>query len=217
VPELVFDCVGAEADRYAVTPSMTLRLQITETSGERVEAIALRCQVRIEPHKRRYSAAEAEGLHDLFGDTERWAETVKPMQFTTLSTMVPGFTGAITHELPLPFTYDLEIASTKYFAALEDGTIPLLLLYSGTVFGKRDGRLSVQQVPWSKESVFPLPVTVWRETMDLHFPDSAWFRVRRETMESLRRYKSRNALPTWDDTLGELLAAVEERVEERRS
>jgi hypothetical protein len=198
VPELVFDCVGAAADRYAVTPSMTLRLRITETSGERVEAIALRCQVRVEPHKRRYSAAEAEGLHDLFGDTERWAETVKPMQFTTLSTMVPGFTGAITHELPLPFSYDLEIASTKYFTALADGVIPLLLLYSGTVFGKRDGRLSVQQVPWSKESVFPLPVAVWRETV-----------------EALRRYKSRNALPTWDDTLGELLAGAEERAEER--
>jgi hypothetical protein len=211
VPELVFDIVGADADRYAVMPSMNLRLRITETSGERVEAIALRCQVRIEPHRRRYSAGEAAGLHDLFGDTDRWAETVKPMQLTTLSTMVPGFTGAVTHTLPLPFSYDLEIAATKYFSALEDGVIPLLLLYSGTVFGMRDGRLSVQQVPWSKESAFPLPVSVWRETVDLHFPDSAWFRVRLDTMAALREFKSRNALPTWDATLDALLAEVKER------
>ncbi|HEY0449968.1 DUF6084 family protein [Actinophytocola sp.] len=211
MPELVFDIVGADADRYAVMPSMNLRLRITETSGERVEAIALRCQVRIEPHRRRYSAGEAAGLHDLFGDTDRWAETVKPMQLTTLSTMVPGFTGAVTHTLPLPFSYDLEIAATKYFSALEDGVIPLLLLYSGTVFGMRDGRLSVQQVPWSKESAFPLPVSVWRETVDLHFPDSAWFRVRLDTMAALREFKSRNALPTWDATLDALLAEVKER------
>ncbi len=176
-----------------------------------MEAIALRCQMRIEPHLRRYSAAEAEGLHDLFGDTGRWAETLKPMQFATISTMVPGFTGATTHALPLPFPYDLEVAATKYFAALEDGVIPLLLLYSGTVFGLRDGRLSVQQVPWRKESSFPLPVAVWREAVDLHYPDSAWLRVRRETMAALRSYKTHNALPTWDATLTALLAEVRER------
>lgn len=208
--DLVFDCVGAEPDRYAVLPSMTLRLRISDTSGDRVEAIALRCQVRIEPHLRRYSAEEAEGLHDLFGGTERWADTVKPMQFATVSTMVPGFTGATTHDLPLLFPYDLEVAATKYFSALTDGVIPLLLLYSGTVFRLRDDRLSVRQLPWSKESSYPLPVSVWRDTVDMHYPDSAWFRVRRDTMASLRGFKSRNALPTWDAAIEALLKGREE-------
>lgn len=209
--ELVFDCVEAVADRYAVVPSMTLRLRITETEGERVDAIALRCQLRIEPHRRRYSAAEADRLHDLFGDTDRWADTLKPLQLTTLSTMVPGFTGATTHDLPLLCTYDLEIASTKYFSSLEDGVIPLLMLFSGSIFTTKDGRVNVQQVPWSKECAFPLPVKVWRQTVDMHFPNSAWFRVQQDTMESLRRFKSRNALPTWDSTINALLAQVEER------
>ncbi len=209
--ELVFDCVGAEADRYAVVPSMTLKLRVTETNGEKVDAIALRCQIRIEPHRRRYSAAEAERMHDLFGGTERWADTLKPLQFTTLSTMVPGFTGSTTQDLPLQFSYDLEIASTKYFSSLEDGVIPLLLLFSGSIFSTRDGRLNVQQVPWSKECAFPLPVKVWRQTVDLHFPNSAWFRVQQDTMEALQRFKSRNALPTWDSTIDALLAEVEER------
>lgn len=211
--ELTFDCVGADADRFAVVPALNLRLRISETSGERVEAIALRCQIRIEPHRRRYSAGEAERLHDLFGDTDRWGDTLKPLQLVTISTMVPGFTGSITHELPLPFSYDLEIASAKYFSSLEDGVIPLLMLFSGSVFGTRDGRLAVEQVPWNKETTFPLPVAVWRETVDLHFPNSAWFQVRRETLESLRRFKTRNALPTWDSTLNALLAEVEERKE----
>lgn len=209
--DLVFDCVGASAERYAVVPAMTLRLRIAETTGAKVAAIALHCQIRIEPQRRRYSAAEAEHLHDLFGDTDRWADTVKPIQLATLSTMVPGFTGSITHDLPLPCTYDLEIASTKYFSALTDGVIPLLLLYSGTIFGVEDGRMTVRQVSWSKESAFPLPVAVWRETVDRHFPDSAWFRVSLDTMAALRSFKSRNALPTWDSTLAALLAGAEER------
>jgi hypothetical protein len=205
VAELVFDCVGARAERYAVAPIMALQLKITETTGQRVDAIALRCQIRIEPHRRRYSAGEADRLHDLFGDTDRWADTLKPLQLANLSIMVPGFTGSTTIDLPLPFTYDMEIATTKYFHGLEDGVIPLLLLFSGTVFASLDGRLQVQQVPWSKESAYPLPLKVWRETVDMHFPNSAWLRVGRESMDSLRRFKTRNALPTWESTLAALL------------
>ena len=206
-----FSVLDVVAEPYAVAPQLTARLRIEETTGQRIHAIALRSQVRIEPQRRRYSAEEADHLHDLFGDTERWADTVKPIQLTTLSTMVPGFTGRTTHDLPLPCTYDLEIASTKYFSGLDDGVIPLLLLFSGTIFGVEDGRLAVRQVPWSKESAYPLPVSVWRETVGLHFPDSAWFRVSLDTMDALRRFKSRNALPTWDRTLAALLAEAEER------
>lgn len=213
--DLVFDCVGSAAERFAVVPSLTLTLRIGETSGLRIDAIALRCQIRVEPHRRRYSAEEAERLHDLFGDTGRWADTVKPMQFCTLSTMVPGFTGSTTVDLPVPVTYDLEIASTKYFQALADGMVPLLLLFSGTVFASVDGRLSVRQVPWSKEISYGLPVEVWRETVDVHFPNSAWLPVRRDTLDALGRFKSRHALPTWDDVVGALLARAEHEEMER--
>ncbi|HEU5471488.1 MAG TPA: DUF6084 family protein [Actinophytocola sp.] len=203
--ELVFDCVGARADRFAVTPGLILELRIAETSGVTVDAIALRCQIRIEPARRRYSADEARRLHDLFGDTDRWADTLKPLQLTTLSTMVPGFAGSTTIDLPLPCTYDLEIAATKYFHGLADGVVPLLLLFSGTVFSTRDDRLQVQQVPWSKESSFGLPIQVWRDTVHAHFPNSAWLRVHLDTLDALQEFKSRNALPSWDSTLQALL------------
>lgn len=210
--ELVFDCTGARAERYAIVPSLSLNLRISEMTGTRVEAIALRCQIRIEPARRRYSAAEAERLNDLFGDTSRWAETLKPLQFTTVTAMVPGFTGSTDTELPVPFSYDLEIGATRYFAGLDAGSIPLLLLFSGTVFAIEDGRIQVQQVPWSKEAPFPLPVSVWREAVDVHFPDSAWIRMSRHTLDELQRFKSRHALPTWDATLSALLGrAAEER------
>jgi len=209
VAELSFDCIGARVDRYAVVPSLSLILRISETNGQRVEAIALRCQIRIEPARRRYSAAEAERLNDLFGDTERWADTLKPMQFSTVATMVPGFSGAIEVDLPIPFTYDLEVGSARYFDSLEAGEIPLLLLFSGTVFTVIDGRMQVQQVPWSKEAAYRLPVSVWREAIDAHFPNSAWIKMSRQTLEDLQRFKSVHALPTWDRTLEALLARAE--------
>ena len=213
--DLVFDCLGARAERHAVVPLLTHELRITETTGATVDAIALRCQIRIEPHLRRYSATEAEALHDLFGDPARWADTVKPMQFTTVSAMVPRFTGATTLDLPVPCTYDLEIASTKYFDALADGAIPLLLLFSGTIFSVRDGRMSVAQVPWSKESAFGLPVEVWRQTVDVHFPNSGWLRLSRHTLDALRDYKIAHTLPTWDNTVASLLDQVEHRTSGR--
>jgi hypothetical protein len=204
--ELSFDCVGAQAERYAVVPSFTLQLRISETTGQRVDAIALRCQIRIEPMRRRYTDAEAERLNDLFGETQRWSDTLKPLQFALLSVMVPSFTGSVQVNLPVPFSYDLEIASARYFSALDSGEIPLLMLFSGTIFGTADGRLQVQQVPWSKEATFRLPVSVWRASVDAHFPNSAWIRMTRETLDELIRFKNRKALPTWDATLAALLA-----------
>jgi hypothetical protein len=208
MPELAFDCTGANVDRYAISPSMSLTLRIAETSGQKIEAIALRCQIRIEPTRRRYSDAEAERLNDLFGDTQRWADTLKPLQFTNVSVMVPGFTGSTEIDLPVMLSYDLEIGSTRYFAGLEDGEVPLLLLFSGTVFSSVDGRLQAQQVPWSKEAVYRLPVSLWREAIDVHFPNSAWIRMSLQTLDELQRFKNRQALPTWDATISALLSGA---------
>jgi hypothetical protein len=209
VAHLVFDCVGARAEPYAAAPILVLQVRISEPAGEPVHAIALRCQIRVEPQRRRYSDREAERLHDLFGDRSRWADTVKPLQVATVQVMVPGFTGATEVDVPVPCTYDLEVASARYFAGLDDGTVPLLLLFSGTVFVKRDGGFAVEQVPWSAESSLPMPVQVWRDMMDRYFPDSAWLRCSRETLDALGRFKSRHALPTWDATLAELLKQAE--------
>ena len=212
--DLHFDCVGAEADRYAVTPAMTLKLAISETAGQRVEAIALRCQLRIEPARRRYSDAEAERLEDLFGETQRWSQTLRPVQFSNVSIMVGGFAGRTELDLPVPLSYDMEIGATRYFAGLDDGEVPLLLLFSGTIFGMTDGRLSVAQVPWSKEAHFRLPVAVWRAAIDAHFPNSAWFRVSTHTRDELQRFKTRHALPTWEATVLALLAAATQASEQ---
>jgi hypothetical protein len=205
--ELVFDLVGVEPDRYAAGPTLRFALRIAETTGVRVHAIALRLQMRIEPKRRRYSDAEAERLLDLFGERRRWGDTMKPMQFVFADVMVPGFDGSIEVDVPIPCTYDLEVAAAKYFHALDEGDIPLLMLFSGTVFTKGESGFSVEQVPWHKEVSFGMPVKVWDEMMDLFFPGQAWIRVDRETLDALQQFKSHRALTGWDETLAALLAA----------
>jgi hypothetical protein len=192
---------------------MIMSLRISETSGERVEAIALRCQIRIEPARRRYSDEEAERLNDLFGETQRWADTLKPVQFINLSIMVPGFSGSTDIDLPVPLTYDMEIGATRYFAGLDDGEAPLLLLFSGTIFSIADGRMSVTQVPWSKEATYRLPVSVWREAIDAHFPNAAWIRMSTHTFDELLRFKLARGLPTWEATILTLLSEAADRAE----
>jgi Family of unknown function (DUF6084) len=205
--ELTFGCTGARALRYAATPTLSFALTITEATGVRVHAIALRCQIRIEPHRRRYSADEARRLNDLFGDTTRWAETVKPIQLATVSTMVPGFTAQTETELQVPCTYDLEVASARYLQGLDDGTIPLLLLFSGTVFVAKGESYAVQLISWSSEASYRMPVQVWQDVVSEHFPGSAWLRCSTETLDALSAFKAEHALPTWDATLAALLAA----------
>jgi hypothetical protein len=213
VPDLAFDCTGARADRFAVYPSMFFTLRISETSGQRVEAIALRCQIRIEPARRRYTEEEAQRLNDLFGDTQRWADTLKPMQFINVSTMVPGFTGSTDVDLAVPLTYDMEIGAARYFAGLDGGDVPLLLLFSGTVFSITDGKMSVTQVPWSKECSYRLPISVWREAIDAHFPNAAWIRLSTLTFDDLLSFKTAKGLPTWDATILALLSEAADRAD----
>ncbi|MEV8635449.1 DUF6084 family protein [Streptosporangium sp. NPDC051023] len=208
--DLGFACLGVRPDPFAASPTLVFRLRLTEAGGGAVQAVALRCQIRIEPQRRRYTQEEAVLLGDLFGDPSRWGETLKALQFANVSAMVPGFTGTTETDLPVPVTYDLEVAAAKYFAALDDGEIPLILLFSGTVFARTPTGFSVEQVPWDREARHRLPVAVWRELMDRYFPGEGWVRLSRETLRALHRFKSARALATWDEAVRTLLAQAEE-------
>ena len=179
---------GREPDRYAVGP-----VDDPEAADQprRPASGSTRSRCAARSGSSRPGAAtppaEAERLNDLFGDTSRWADTLKPLQFTTVSAMVPGFTGSTEVDLPVPFTYDLEIGSTRYFAGLDDGEIPLLLLFSGTVFSRRDGRLRCSRCRGARRRRTGCRSAVWREAIDVHFPDSAWIRMSTQTLDELQR------------------------------
>lgn len=203
--DLKITCVAVTPDPYAASPTFVFRLRFEESTGIRMHAIALRCQIRIEPVRRRYDAAEAEHLLELFGETPQWADSLKPMQFANTGLMVPSFTSELEVDLPVPVTYDFDVAAAKYFHGLAGGEIPLLLLFSGTVFTKTEAGFQIEQVPWHLEDQHRLPVATWRELMDRFFPNSGWIRMRRDTLDALQHFKARNALPNWEETFARLL------------
>jgi hypothetical protein len=210
VSGLSFEVVGADAERFAVAPALTLHLRVTEPTGTPVHALVLRCQLRIEPQRRAYAPDEEDLLRVLFGERSQWRESLRPFLWTHVATATGGFAGSTEIDLVVPCTYDFEVSGTAYLNALSEGDIPLVLLFSGTVFLRQGDALSVVPVAWHEEASFRLPVAVWREAMDAHFPNSGWIRVDRATLDALYRYRADRALTSWDATIGRLLDAAKE-------
>ncbi len=214
MPDLSFTVDRAEPVLYAASPLLNFKLQIAaDDEADSIPAVALRCQIRIEPTRRRYAPQSQERLLDLFGEPDRWGQTLRAMLWTHTSLVVPRFTGRTVVDLPVPCTFDFNVAATKYFAALEDGEVPLCLLFSGTIFYINDeGFLQVSQISWEKEANYRLPVQVWKEMMAHYYPNIAWLCLNQDVFDRLYQYKSRRGLPTWEQALTTLLDASEEGV-----
>lgn len=202
--DLAFEVIGARAEPYAAVPSLVLRLRVRERSGAKVDAIALRVQIQLEVQRRRYAPEESAMLSELFGDPSRYADTLKTMLWTHVAQVVVAFENETEIDVHVPCSYDFEVAAHKYLASLQDGVIPLNLLFSGMVFVDGPSGVTPEFVPWSCEARYALPVAVWRETVDACFPGSAWIRVNRDLFDELRRFKIASGLPTWDAALERL-------------
>jgi len=204
VPELNFRVEGVEAARFAAAPMLIFKLRIDTDCP--IHTIALRCQICIEPTRRRYQESEQRGLIDLFGVPERWKDTLHSMLWTHINIVITGFSETTLVDLPAPCTFDFNIASSKYFSGLDSGDVALALLFSGTVFYEvEDGALRVAQIPWSKEVNYALPVSVWKRMMDEYYPNTVWLCLHRDTFNRLHQYKMDRGIATWELTLESIL------------
>ncbi|QCQ92657.1 DUF6084 family protein [Rhodococcus sp. SGAir0479] len=206
---LDFSVLSVGPEPFAVTPNLVARVRIAETTGALVHALALRCQIRVEPRRRRYSETEEAGLLDLFGPRERWGSTLATFPWLHTTAMVPGFSGECVTELVMPCTYDFEVTASKYLHALDaetGGAVPLDFLFSGTVFTKGANGFGVEQVPWDREAQFAMPVDVWRDVVRSNFPSTGWLRLDHDTIAALMRYKAARGLLGADQAVAELLA-----------
>ena len=151
MPELSFQVEGVEAVDYAATPLLGVKLKICNGDDRQaIQNILLQAQVQIETTRRRYDAGEQARLLDLFGTPERWGQTLRAMLWMHTSVNVRPFTGETTVVLPLPCSFDFNVAATKYFDGLAHGEIPICLLFSGTIFYEDGDGLRVAQVPWDR-------------------------------------------------------------------
>src|SRR6202451_9450 len=159
MPDLNFQIEQAEPQRFTVAPTLLFKLCIRNAvAGEIIHSVALRCQIQLEVARRQYTAEDQKQLRDLFGEPERWGQTLKTFLWTHTNTIVPPFEGSTKVKLPVPCTFDFNVAATKYFAALIDGEIPVCVQFSGTVFyTEQGGPLQVLPIPWDKEVHFRVP------------------------------------------------------------
>ena len=211
MPDLSFQVDGVEVTPYAVAPLLTFRLRATNASpGEAIHNVVLRCQIQIESTRRNYDPEEEQRLRDLFGEPQRWGQTLRAMLWTHANVVIPPFAGETVIDLPVTCSYDFNLAVTKYFYALEQGEIPLNFLFSGTVFYQDGEALQVAPISWSKEARFRLPVATWRHLMETYYPNLAWLQLRQDVFDRLYRYKVRHGIPTWEQLMERILSAADE-------
>jgi hypothetical protein len=210
VPDLYFQIEDVAPLRNAAAPALVFQLHATNSTAETIHAVLLSCQIMLEVARRRYSADEQEKLFDLFGKPELWDRSLRNLFWANVGVTVPAFTGSAIIDLKVPCTFDFNVAATKYFAGLNEGDVPLLLLFSGTIFYEGENRaLQVTQIPWEKETGYRLPVRVWREMMDIYYPNSVWLNLRRDAFERLNRYKVRRGIPTFEQALEGIIPDVD--------
>ena len=205
--DLDFTARDMRVEPYSAAPLLMCALRVTnKTPDFAVRNVMLRCQIRIEPARRHYGTGEHERLIELFGLKQRWGETLRSFLWTHTDVLIPAFDTECTTDLPVPCSYDFNIAATTYFHGLEMGEVPLSFLFSGTIFSSdADGRLQIEQIAWTKEATYRLPVTVWRELMEHHYPNGLWLCLDRRVFEQLERYKRDHGHPTFERALAALL------------
>ena len=96
--KVAFTVIDARIEPYAIVPTLIFRLQIAESTGEQIHAIALRCQIQMEPRRRHYSTGEESQLLELFGEPDRWGDTLRTLLWTHASLMVPGCAVSLLQE-----------------------------------------------------------------------------------------------------------------------
>ncbi len=214
MPDLQLTIEGAEGVAFAAAPLLTFKLRIVNQAAEEiVHTVTMRAQIQIETTRRKYDAQEQARLQDLFGEPDRWGQTLRSMLWTHASVVVPRFTGSTMAEIPVPCTFDFNVAATKYFHGLTSGDLPLCFQFSGNVFYQgEDEALQVAPISWDKEAKYRLPVKVWKDLMEMYYPNSAWLALHRDTFEKLRQFKTREGIPTWEEAIERALNALPETV-----
>jgi hypothetical protein len=207
MPELSFQVRGAEPVRKAASPAVALKLEISAAPAKMpIQTIILNCQIQIEAPRRQYTASEQKRLRDLFGEPERWGQTLHPFLWTNLTTTVPAFTDCIGITLAVPCPFDLTLAAAKYFHSIEGGTVPVSLLFSGTIFYRTDANvLQAAPIPWNTEARFALPGGLWKEFIDVHHPNTAWLGLRRDVFERLNDFKVQHGLSSFDEAVERMI------------
>jgi hypothetical protein len=210
-PAPEFEVIDVAHVPFAAAPTIVFSLRVTVPSDHEIYTIALTTQLQIDASRRGYVPPVRERLTELFGPPGKGAATTQSLLWARIESLVPSFTGATEIELHVPCTYDLEVATAKYFAALDGGEVPLSMHFNGTVLYRApDGALQMVLIPWSTTTQFRMPVAVWRTMIEEHYPSVGWIRLHERTLARLQALRAKRGL-TFDDCVSELLDGYDAR------
>ena len=101
----------------------------------------------------------------------RFAQTLKPFAWLHASTVAQGFTGATEVDLPLPCTYDFEVARHQVPARPAGRRDPAAVpVQRHGVHPRRRPASRSSRCRGTREARYRLPVAVWRDLMDVVLP-----------------------------------------------
>jgi hypothetical protein len=67
-------------------------------------------------------------------------------------------------------------------------------------------------VSWESEARHDLPVSVWQDLMQRHYPGAGWVRLDHDTVAALAAYRSAHGMLGFDEAVTALLTGATEEV-----
>jgi len=213
--ELDFAVADAAPVVQGLSPMLAFKVRIAcRVEAQEIKAVILQAQIQLQPAQRAYSDGEKGKLVELFGAPAEWGRTLRNRLWAQASANVPPFTGHTETSLLVPCTYDLSLAATKYFYGIEDEDVPLLFLFTGSIFYcAKDGRLQIQPISWDTEAEYRMPLRFWQQALDYHFPNSASICLQKDVFDRLAARKRASGAATWEEMMNALLDSNKESLE----
>lgn len=209
MPDLAFAVIGARAVADGLAPLLEFDLEIcNRPENEDIRALLLQIEILVLASGHDCPVAQREAGRRVLSAAESTAPPGARL-WARVQATAPAFAGRVVVPLVVPCSYDLNLAATRHFSALQDACATLAFRVSGTMIHARAGDgLQVEPVPADREAIFSLPGAPWTAMMERRYPGSAWLYCRRDVITRLQRFRVQRALESWDDTLEVLLAAA---------
>src|SRR4051794_37854703 len=124
IPQLGFAVQDAQRLAHAAAPTLRFELRV-DSGGRDIRSVLLDVQIQIAARRRGYEGADKERLFEIFGHEKDWGTTLRTLLWARTPLVVPPFSGDTVVPVDVPCSYDLEVLASRYFDALDGGTVPL--------------------------------------------------------------------------------------------
>ena len=188
MPDLTFQVEGVEADAACGRAAVEFQAADHERRSGGIDSerrLAL-------PDANR--SARAAAIRPKTGPAARFVRRAGPLEphaahdaVDARERVVPPFSGETIVDLPVPCTFDFNVAATKYFTASQTARCRWRC-YSAARFSiaTPEGGLQVDANPLGQRgAAIRCRSRIWQEMMDVYYPNGAWLRLRRDVFERL--------------------------------